>query len=211
MLTSVSTDAIAMTLEILNRKVLIIEIVICIAIFAVAMVISRFLTRPFDKVTGAINEVKEGFTNEALQVPDYLAFGQALIDMGIIDTYEWERLVADYISENEINEYWEGKIGQVTITTHERSAEARNKCIRIKGIKCAVCGFDFESTYGELGKGFIHIHHVNPISNMKVQYEIDVEHDLFPVCPNCHAMLHRKKGSTLSIEELKQIIQQNNG
>jgi 5-methylcytosine-specific restriction protein A len=46
---------------------------------------------------------------------------------------------------------------------------------------------------------------------MKVQYEIDVEHDLFPVCPNCHAMLHRKKGSTLSIEELKQIIQQNNG
>jgi len=40
----------------------------------------------------------------ALQVPDYLAFGQALIDMGIIDIYEWERLVADYISENEINE-----------------------------------------------------------------------------------------------------------
>ena len=115
------------------------------------------------------------------------------------------------VLENEINEYWEGKIGQVTITTHERSVEARNKCIRIKGIKCAVCGFDFERTYGELGKGFIHIHHVNPISNMKVQYEIDVEHDLFPVCPNCHAMLHRKKGSTLSIEELKQIIQQNNG
>ena len=72
------------------------------------------------------------------------------------------------VLENEINEYWEGKIGQVTITTHERSAEARNKCIRIKGIKCAVCGFDFESTYGELGKGFIHIHHVNPISNMKL-------------------------------------------
>ena len=40
----------------------------------------------------------------ALQIPDYLAFGQALIDMGVIDIYEWERLVADYISENEITE-----------------------------------------------------------------------------------------------------------
>lgn len=92
MLTSVSTDAIAMTLEILSRKVLIIEIVICIAIFAVAMVISRFLTRPFDKVTGAINEVKEGFTNEALQVPDYKetehivdAFNQVLHRMKVLD------------------------------------------------------------------------------------------------------------------------------
>lgn len=92
MLTSVSTDAIAMTLEILSRKILIIEIVICIAIFAFAMAISRFLTRPFDKVTGAINEVKEGFTNEALQVPDYKetehivdAFNQVLYRMKVLD------------------------------------------------------------------------------------------------------------------------------
>ena len=92
MLTSVSTDAIAMTLEILSRKILIIEIVICIAIFAGAMAISRVLTRPFDKVTGAINEVKEGFTNEALQVPDYKetehivdAFNQVLHRMKVLD------------------------------------------------------------------------------------------------------------------------------
>ncbi len=92
MLTSVSTDAIDVTLDILSRKVLIIEIVICIAIFALAMVISRFLTRPFDKVTGAINEVKEGFTNEALSVPDYKetehivdAFNQVLRRMKVLD------------------------------------------------------------------------------------------------------------------------------
>ena len=92
MLTSVSTDTIAMTLEILSRKVLIIEIVICIAIFALSMAISRFLTKPFDKVTGAINEVKEGFTNEALQVPDYKetehivdAFNQVLHRMKVLD------------------------------------------------------------------------------------------------------------------------------
>lgn len=113
--------------------------------------------------------------------------------------------------EDEINTYWEGKLVQVTKTTHERNIEARHKCIQNKGIRCTVCGFDFEKTYGELGKGFIHVHHVNPISNKKGLYEINIENDLFPVCPNCHAMLHRRKDSTLSIEELKQIILQNNG
>lgn len=36
------------------------------------------------------------------QIPDYLALGQALIDAGVIDNYEWERLIIEYISENEI-------------------------------------------------------------------------------------------------------------
>ena len=36
------------------------------------------------------------------QTPDYLALGQALIDAGVIDNFEWERLVIEYISENEI-------------------------------------------------------------------------------------------------------------
>lgn len=114
-------------------------------------------------------------------------------------------------TENKINEYWEGELEQTTITIHERNIEARKKCIQTKGLKCSVCGFDFEKTYGELGKGFIHVHHVNPISDKDGLYEIDIEKDLFPVCPNCHAMLHRMKDRTLSIDELKQIIQKNNG
>lgn len=92
MLTSVSADTITMTLEILGRKSLIIQLVMCIAIFALAMLISRFLTKPFNKVTFAINDVKEGYTNEALQVPDYEetehivdAFNQVLRRMRILD------------------------------------------------------------------------------------------------------------------------------
>lgn len=92
MLTSVSTDAISMTLEILSRKVLIIQMVMCIAIFGVAMLVAKILTKPFDKVTAAINEVKEGYTNEALQVPDYKetehivdAFNQVLRRMKALD------------------------------------------------------------------------------------------------------------------------------
>ncbi len=108
---------------------------------------------------------------------------------------------------NKINEYWEGELGQITLSTHERNLEARKQCIQSKGIKCTVCGFDFEKIYGELGKGFIHIHHASPISSKSGPYNINIENDLFPVCPNCHAMLHRRKGSTLSIEDLKQILQ----
>lgn len=81
---------------------------------------------------------------------------------------------------------------------------------RVRELNVLYVVFDFEKTYGELGKGFIHIHHVTPISNRDGRYEIEVENDLFPVCPNCHAMLHRRKDSTLSIEELKLIIQRNN-
>lgn len=92
MLTSVSTDTITKTLEILNRKSLIILLIICIAIFVAAMAVSGFLTKPFNKVTAAISEVKEGYTSEALQVPDYMetehivdAFNQVLRRMRILD------------------------------------------------------------------------------------------------------------------------------
>lgn len=92
MLTSVSTDTISMTLSILSRKALIIDIAMCIALFALAMAISKFLTSPFDKVTKAISEVKEGYTDEALSVPDYEetvhivdAFNQVLARMRVLD------------------------------------------------------------------------------------------------------------------------------
>lgn len=105
MLTSVSTDTITMTLDILQRKSLIIQLVMCMAIFVVAMLIARFLTEPFNKVTTAINEVKEGYTNEALQVPDYAetehivdAFNQVLGRMRILDASR-EEFVANVSHE----------------------------------------------------------------------------------------------------------------
>lgn len=92
MVTSVSTDSIRTTLDLLNRKAVIIQIIMCILIFGLAMVISRFLTKPFNKVTAAISEVKNGYTNEALQVPDYMetehivdAFNQVLTRIRALD------------------------------------------------------------------------------------------------------------------------------
>ena len=72
MLTSVSTDSIAMTLEILNRKALIIEIIMIIIIFAIALLLAQVLIRPFDRVSKAISEIREGYKDDPISVPDYL-------------------------------------------------------------------------------------------------------------------------------------------
>ncbi len=105
--------------------------------------------------------------------------------------------------------YEEGNFEQVSTNKYERSPEARRKAIEYHGLTCKVCGINFEETYGELGHGFIHIHHIVPIS-AKGKTKVNYEKDLVPVCPNCHAMLHRgKDGMVLSIKELKDIIKKN--
>lgn len=101
--------------------------------------------------------------------------------------------------------YVEGTVKLITVNFYERDEKARRECIRFHGISCKVCDLNFEEKYGELGKDFIHVHHIKPISEIKKEYIIDPKKDLIPVCPNCHAMLHRKK-EVLSIDALKKII-----
>ena len=92
MLASVSTDSIAATMELLDRKALIIEIVVVICIFGISIGVSGILIRPFNRVTQAINEVKDGFTDEPVCVKDYLetehivdAFNQLIGRMKAVD------------------------------------------------------------------------------------------------------------------------------
>ena len=63
-------------------------------------------------------------------------------------------------------------------------------------------GFDFGEVYGELGEGFIHVHHLLDLSTIGEEYEVDPIKDLHPVCPNCHAMLHREVPA-MSIKKLR--------
>ena len=72
------------------------------------------------------------------------------------------------------------------------------------GYDCAVCDFNFGELFRELGEGFIHVHHLKPLAEIGDEYYLDPIKDLRPVCPNCHAMLHRKR-PPLSIEELKRL------
>lgn len=110
----------------------------------------------------------------------------------------------DEVSQSTV--HTEGSVIEVTINRYERDTDARDKCIEYYGLKCQVCDFDFEEVYGDLGAGFIHVHHLVQISSIKEKYIIDPIKDLRPVCPNCHAMLHKRKKKPYEIDELKEII-----
>ncbi|MDI7268103.1 MAG: HNH endonuclease [Myxococcota bacterium] len=73
------------------------------------------------------------------------------------------------------------------------------------GSSCTVCGLAFAERYGKIGEGFIHVHHLREVSKIGKEYRIDPIRDLRPVCPNCHAMLHRED-PMLTVEDLKRRI-----
>lgn len=100
--------------------------------------------------------------------------------------------------------YREGKSKDITQTRYERNPEARKMCLLHYGYSCKVCNFNFEAYFGEVGKSFIHVHHINQISEVGQEYEVDPIKDLIPVCPNCHAMIHSKRPA-FTIEEIKEI------
>ena len=106
------------------------------------------------------------------------------------------------------NQYFEGASKTITINTYERNNVAREKCIEKYGYKCSVCTFDFEKVYGDFGKEYVHVHHLVPLSQIGKEYYLDPVKDLRPVCPNCHAMIHRTQPA-LSIEQVKEIIRNN--
>ena len=98
----------------------------------------------------------------------------------------------------------EGAKTTVEVNKFERSRINRSACINHFGSICQACNFDFEKVYGNIGKGYIHVHHLVPVSEMGGEYVINPIKDLIPLCPNCHAMVH-KRTPPFSVEELKTI------
>lgn len=91
---------------------------------------------------------------------------------------------------------------------YERSRLARERCLARWGYKCYICGMDFESVYGEIGKGFIEVHHKVPISQRGGEYEFVPERDLVPLCSNCHSMVHYKTVVPRDVDKLKKLFSQ---
>ena len=104
--------------------------------------------------------------------------------------------------------YYEGAIHLVSTNKYERNPKARERCLQYWGRACFVCGFDFGAVYGPWAEGYIHVHHLKPLSEISEGYEIDPIAELRPVCPNCHAAIHLD-GRTRSIEEVKEFLQSN--
>jgi 5-methylcytosine-specific restriction endonuclease McrA len=126
----------------------------------------------------------------------------------LIDRLAARALTQPNFFPEEVNfgaEYSEGAVLKVVVDRYERSPEARNACVAKWGNKCVVCDFDFGAKYGEIGAGYIHVHHLNPISHFGGEHLVDPIKDLRPVCPNCHAMLHRKN-PPMNIESLRLLL-----
>ncbi len=106
-------------------------------------------------------------------------------------------------SDNNLEGLPEGVAKKVVVNRYERSRINRALCISIQGTKCRVCDLALEDRYGEIGRDFIHIHHVVPVSQLGPNYKVDPISDLVPVCPNCHAMLHMRE-PPYTIEDVRQ-------
>ena len=106
--------------------------------------------------------------------------------------------------DDEPQSFREGEMTERYVSSPERNREARAACIAQKGTACMACGFDFEKTYGEIGKAYIHVHHVKALATLTEAHDVNPATDLVPVCANCHAMLHRDVKAPRTVEELQQ-------
>ena len=128
-----------------------------------------------------------------------------------------EKYFNDYYSKGVFNDvdteeqYHEGHVINAKVNRYERSSIARMKCIEYHGAKCSICGINFGKKYGELGEGFIHVHHLKPLHSIGQDYVVNYKNDLIPVCPNCHAMIHRiKNGESMTVVELRKVLGETN-
>lgn len=157
-----------------------------------------------EKLIELLEEAGEAYADANKMVKTYLSYlKKAEEEIAISD----EELLAD----EESKEIERGIIKEGTVTyyhgnRYERSIANRKKAIAIHGVRCLGCGFLFEEKYGEHGKNYIEIHHVQPLHTLEEPEVIDPATDLVPLCANCHRMVHRKYDNVLSVQELQEII-----
>jgi 5-methylcytosine-specific restriction protein A len=156
------------------------------------------LTLVFEKSPLAVNTEDEQETERAL-----LTWGGRFL-AGILALTPLEDDAAE--EEFNIEGLPEGAVSRIEVNRYERSKFNRAACIEIHGTTCKACGFDFLNAYGERGRGYIHVHHVTPVSQLGGGYKVNPVTDLLPVCPNCHAMIHRT-ADPITIEQLKCVIE----
>ena len=85
----------------------------------------------------------------------------------------------------------------------------KQKIKSVLGYKCMACGMELKDKYGELGKGYIELHHIVPYSDMHQNDERVLKiSDFYVLCPNCHSMIH-KLDDVADLELLKNIVEFN--
>lgn len=113
-----------------------------------------------------------------------------------------------FVSPDEVSpnsDEFEGAARLAWVNRYERSVKLRGQCIAAQGTICVICGFNFGAVYGPVADGYIHVHHIQQLSIVGKIHCVNPLTDLRPVCPNCHAVLHRRT-PPFSIEEVAGFI-----
>ena len=133
------------------------------------------------------------------------------------DTLDWSRLFVAAVlallpvqpteaeDESPAVGYAEGGAITSRSTRYERDRRNRAAAIAIWGCKCQACGLDFGIRYGNAAKGFIEVHHTTPVSVLEPGTVVDPARDLVPLCPNCHAVAHRRE-PPFTVEEIRTML-----
>ncbi len=91
----------------------------------------------------------------------------------------------------------------------ERNPALAHRAKEVYGCACQVCGFDFVHVYGEIGRTFAEVHHLNPLSERPASEWTEAVltkiTDVAVLCANCHRMIHRRRPA-LSLDELRSLM-----
>ena len=157
---------------------------------------SRAILVSFSKLKrGEIWDRIRGFTDK-----DVLSLKKVVDDLAAVQNME---------KDGERKSYTEGGVKVIISVRYERNIKLRNLAFKIHGYNCAVCDFNFAETYGIWGKEYGEVHHLTPVSETgNIKRAVNPHSDLIVLCANCHRMVHRKKGITLTVEELKSKLKQ---
>lgn len=116
---------------------------------------------------------------------------------------------SDLILPEEVSEtqdLYEGTRRRISVNAYERNPIARDKCLEHYGFQCAVCDQCMSEIYGMVAEELIHVHHCKPLSEIQEGYKVDPIKHLRPVCPNCHAVIHRCR-PPYTIEEVRGFLE----
>lgn len=192
--------------------------------------LSEYYISQYSEVKFYINEVEINPCSRLTWGKDWSALNIKIRKFPIVredmDTNQFEAIVSKMIGdllnlvitllpveENNLEDqslkgFPEGALTKIEVNKYERSSINRQNCLILNGTLCKVCEFDFELKYGSIGRNYIHVHHTIPVSQLVPGYKVNPGTDLVPLCPNCHAMIH-KKNPPYSVEELKEIMMKN--
>ena len=138
------------------------------------------------------------------EIADYLKMAASGTDATDHVSILTENALPEEISEAA---YREGRGVKIAVNRYERDPSARSACLEHFGRVCQICGVDLSAVYGTIAAGLVHVHHLRPLANVKGEYEVRPKEDLIPVCPNCHAVIHRHD-PPLTPEEVRAMIVQ---